>query len=210
MAIAKGRNDLQASIEDYAKMLDTLACDIDSFYKKEIENINRQIKISDESSDDYEIKYSIKVQYEDVIELYESLHNQSFEMLISKIYSYAEKHMEELLKRISYSRNKSADEYKKDKGNIHGISDIEKHFYVIRKHNNLPEMNISEFWKDFKAIHQLRNNIEHHYSHSAKPISIEYIKSNIVQAEKMLLHIERITQKCLYHNYVQLKKLSLM
>lgn len=41
MAIAKGRNDLQASIEDYAKMLDTLACDIDSFYKKEIENINR-------------------------------------------------------------------------------------------------------------------------------------------------------------------------
>ena len=153
MAIAKGRNDLQASIEDYAKMLDTLACDIDSFYKKEIENINRQIKISDESSDDYEIKYSIKVQYEDVIELYESLHNQSFEMLISKIYSYAEKHMEELLKRISYSRNKSADEYKKDKGNIHGISDIEKHFYVIRKHNNLPEMNISEFWKDFKAIH---------------------------------------------------------
>lgn len=105
MAIAKGRNDLQASIEDYAKMLDTLACDIDSFYKKEIENINRQIKISDESSDDYEIKYSIKVQYEDVIELYESLHNQSFEMLISKIYSYAEKHMEELLKRISYSRN---------------------------------------------------------------------------------------------------------
>lgn len=39
MAIAKGRNDLQASIEDYAKMLDTLACDIDSFYKKEIENL---------------------------------------------------------------------------------------------------------------------------------------------------------------------------
>lgn len=33
MAIAKGRNDLQASIEDYAKMLDTLACDIENVYK---------------------------------------------------------------------------------------------------------------------------------------------------------------------------------
>lgn len=192
--IAKGRNELQASIEDYAQMLDTLACDIDSFYKKEIDNIKRQIKISDESNDDNEIKYSIKAQYNDVIELYESLHNQSFEMLISKIYSYAEKNMEELLKRISYSRSKSTNEYKKDKGNIHRISDIEKYFYIIRKYSNLPEMNITEFWKDFKAIHQLRNDIEHHYSYQAKPILIEDIRSNIAQAKKMLLHIEEITQ----------------
>lgn len=196
MTIAKGRNEIQASIEDYAQILNTLACEIDAFYKDEIKKINTQIKllILENSDEDSEIVNDIISPQNELIDLYENLRRQAFEMLVSKIYSYVEKHIEELLKRISYTRNKSINKYKKEHVTTQGISDIEKHFYVIQQYYQLSRNIIPIFLTDFEKIHKLRNDIEHHYTYSWSEISIEFIKKNIEQAKDLLLHIEKITR----------------
>ena len=113
MAISKGRNALQASIEDTAIMQTSLAIDINSYYENKINNIENNIKRTKEenSNEDFEILQSMIDMQEKEIEFYKEFQKEALEMLLIKVFSYAEKHFEVLLSRLSYNRSKAINEY---------------------------------------------------------------------------------------------------
>ena len=91
MAFSKGRNELQASIEDTRVILESLAIDIDSYYRGKIVNIENQIKSIKESNlnEDFEILQSITNAQEQEIEIYKEFHRVALEILLVKVFSYA-------------------------------------------------------------------------------------------------------------------------
>ena len=191
MAISKGRNELQASIEDIAIMLESLTIDINSYYSNKINDIEDNItKIKkDNPKEDFEILQSMTDMLVQEIELYKEFHKVALEMLLVKVFSYAEKHFEILLSRVSYNRSKAKKEYSKDGQPTKGVSDIEKFFYILKKHKKLSIVQISDIWIDYKAFHLLRNDITHRKAHN-NSIDIDYINSNLTQISKLLMIIE--------------------
>ena len=102
MAISKGRNELQASIEDWGTILESLAIDINSYYQGKITNIEDDIKRFKENNYNEnfeEIKSIIDTQIQE-IGIYKEFQRGALEMLVVKIYSYAERHFEILLSRV--------------------------------------------------------------------------------------------------------------
>ena len=106
MAISKGRNELQASIEDTATMLKSLAIDINSYYSHKINSIEDSIiRIKgNNSNEDFEILQNMTDLLTEEIELHKDFHRVALEMLLVKVFSYAERHFEILLSRLSYNR----------------------------------------------------------------------------------------------------------
>lgn len=195
MAISKGRNELHASIEDTRNMLESLAVDIDSYYRGKIINIENQIKSIKESNpnEEFEILQSITYTQGQEIEVYEEFHRVVLEVLFVKVFSYAERHFEILLSRLSYNRNKAKREYSKDGQPMNGISDIEKYFYIIKKYKKISIVEISDIWKDYNVFHLLRNDIVHRKNYN-KSIDINYIKNNLAQIFQLLITIEADTR----------------
>ena len=195
MAISKGRNDLQASIEDTRTLLETLAIDIDSYYSGKITNNENDIKrIKDNNpNEDFEIIQSMVNMPEKEIEFYKEFHRVTLEILLVKVFSYAERHFEILLSRLSYNRNKAKREYSKDGQPMNGISDIEKYFYILKKYKKISIVEISDIWKDYNVFHLLRNDIAHRKNHN-KSIDINYIKNNLAQIFQLLITIEADTR----------------
>ncbi|MBP3354357.1 MAG: hypothetical protein J6L02_06900 [Bacteroidales bacterium] len=191
MAISKGRNELQASIEDWGTILESLAIDINSYYQGKITNIEDDIKRFKENNYNEnfeEIKSIIDTQIQE-IGIYKEFQRGALEMLVVKIYSYAERHFEILLSRVSYNRSKAKNEYSKDGQPAKGVSDIEKFFYILKKHKKLSIVQISDIWIDYKAFHLLRNDITHRTAHN-NSIDIDYVNSNLTQISKLLMIIE--------------------
>ena len=195
MAISKGRNELQASIEDTAIMLETLTIDINSYYGQKINNIeNNIIRIKENSSnEDFEILQSMTDLLVQEIELYKEFHKVALEMILVKVFSYAEKQFELLLSRLSYNRKIAIKLYSKDGQPTNSISDIEKFFYILKKYKKLTIIQISDIWIDYNTFHLLRNNITHRNAHN-KSINIGYLKSNLTQISKLLMTIEAETR----------------
>lgn len=196
MAFSKGRNELQASIEDTRVILESLAIDIDSYYRGKIVNIENQIKSIKESNlnEDFEILQSITNAQEQEIEIYKEFHRVALEILLVKVFSYAERHFEILLSRLSYNRKKAIKEYSNDGQPKNGISDIEKYFYVLKKYKKISVVKISDIWKDFNEFHLLRNDIAHRKNYN-NSININYIKNNLAQIFQLLITIETETRQ---------------
>ena len=194
MAFSKGRNELQASIEDTRVILESLAIDIDSYYRGKIVNLENQIKSIKESNlnEDFEILQSITNAQEQEIEIYKEFHRVALEILLVKVFSYAERHFEILLSRLSYNRKKAIKEYSNDGQPKNGISDIEKYFYVLKKYKKISVVKISDIWKDFNESHLLRNDIAHRKNYN-NSININYIKNNLAQIFQLLITIETET-----------------
>ena len=191
MAISKGRNELQASIEDIAIMLESLTLDINSYYRNKINDIEDNITRikKDNPKEDFEILQSMTDLLVQEIEFYKEFHKVALEMLLVKVFSYAEKHFEILLSRVSYNRSKAKKEYSKDGQPTKDVSDIEKFFYILKKHKKLSIVQISDIWIDYTAFHLLRNDITHRKAHN-NSIDIDYINSNLTQISKLLMIIE--------------------
>lgn len=196
MAISKGRNELQASIEDTATMLESLAIDINSYYSHKINNIEDSIiRIKgNNSNEDFEILQNMTDLLMEEIELHKEFHKVALEMLLVKVFSYAERHFEILLSRLSYNRNKAIKEYSKDKQPTNSISDIEKYFYILKKYKKLSVIQITDIWIDYNAFHLLRNNITHRKAHN-NSLDIGYLNSNLTQISKLLMTIEAETRQ---------------
>ena len=196
MAFSRGRNESQASIEDTRIILESLAIDIDSYYRDKMINIENHIKSIRESNphEEFEILQSITNTYEQEIEIYEEFHRVALEMLLVKVFSYAERHLEILLSRLSYNRNKATKEYSKDSQPTNGVSDIEKYFYIFKKYKKLSIAEISDIWIDYHVFHLLRNDIAHRKTHNSS-IDIDYIKINLAQIYKLLTTIEAETRQ---------------
>lgn len=196
MAISKGRNELQASIEDTRIILESLAIDINSYYCSKItynENDIKRIK-ENNPNEEFEIIQSMINMPEKEIEFYKEFHRTALEMLLVKVFSYAEKHFEILLSRLSYNRNKAIKEYSKDGQPTNSVSDIEKYFYIIKKYKKLSIVKITDIWIDYNAFHLLRNEITHRKIHN-NSINIDYIKINLIQITKLLTTIETETRQ---------------
>lgn len=195
MAISKGRNELKASIEDTFTIIDSFAVDINTYYTERISSIKDDIKRikGNIPNDEFEIFQSITNTQKQEIEIYEEFHKVALEMLLVRVYSYAERHLEILLSRLSYDGKKAKDEYSKDNQPQKGISDIEKYFYIIKKYKILSIDRISDIWINYNEFHIFRKDIIHRKAHNCS-IKIDYIHSNLTQISKLLLTIEAETR----------------
>ena len=193
MAFSQGRNEIQSSIEDTASVLLILSEEINSFYSNKIDAINNVIRNLQYNTElEIEELNSLLFPYNQLKDMYNSLYIEAMEMIVSKVYSYAEIHFNMLINRINYERKRVARIYKQDNPGKQG-SDIEKAFYVINKNYCLEKQRISCYWNDFELIHKLRTDIVHHNNYKKQLINIEFIKDNINQVRNLLNTIEKIT-----------------
>lgn len=193
---AKGRNDIQVSVEDMSQAIKILAYDINEFYTDKIKTIESKIdevKKQNAGIADEEIGVVNFYNYQ-LLEIFSNSHMEAMEAIVSKVYSYAEKHMQMMVESIGYDLKHIQKEYKADAQPCSGVSDIEKMFYIINKHYSLPFSEISDAWSNYYDIHMLRKNIEHRYDYEKRLIKIEYIIQNIEQVEEMLKVIECVVR----------------
>ncbi len=196
MAIANGRNNILASIEDSSSLLNSLVDELDRFYSNILTNYEGKINKfkTANPNEDPEVLHSMYTEWNYAISIYNEFFSETKEMLVSKVYSYAEKHMNKLLSMLGYSRTTISKEYKK-KNSTQGISDIEKCCYILQNHFGLQHNLLDGYWPMFKKFHKLRKDIEHHYDHSYISIDIKLIKNNLDYALQLLKHIELVTRE---------------
>ena len=179
MVFGKARNEIQSRIEDGAYLLLNLVDEVNDFFFYKISLIKEEIRtIKEDNKDmDYEEIQSILSPYQQIEEFYNNLCEEAMQMLVSKVYSYAEKHIELILFRIGSSIKKAQKEYRKTHISVEGISDIEKSFYVISNNFNVGISEISEIWRDYKYMHEIRKKIEHHCGDENYSINKDYLIS---------------------------------
>lgn len=189
---AKGRSDIQASIEDMAQAIKILAYDINEFYIDKIKTIESKIEeVKKQNAGIADEEIGVLNYYNcQLLEIFSNSHMEAMEAIVSKVYSYAEKHMQMMVESIGYDLKHIQKEYKVDAQTCSGVSDIEKMFYIINKHYCLPFSEISDVWSNYYDIHMLRKNIEHRYDYEKRLIKIEYIIQNLDQIERMLKGME--------------------
>ena len=130
-----------------------------------------------------------------ILDWYENIHNQTINMFVPKVYSYAEKHVIELLKRKSFTIQKARKIYRNEKGTTQGISDIQKGCFIICKCCDIPQDEIWSNWKNFDDFHSRRVALEHRFDTSKKDeINIEYILKNIENAKIFLSNLEKLSR----------------
>lgn len=197
MTIANGRNNMLASIEDSASMLYSLVDELDRFYSNKLNDFKRKIDLLriENKNEEPEVLCSICFDWNYAISIYDELFTETKEMLICKIYSYAEKHTNELLSMLGYNHKKISNEYKSSNPSTQGISDIEKCCYILQNYFGLEQNLLEMYWPIFKDFHKLRKDVEHRYNHSYTSININMIKSNLDHAVGLLKHIELVTRE---------------
>lgn len=186
-----------ASIENSASMLNSLVNELDRFYSNKLNDFERKIDLLriENKNEEPEVLCSMCSEWNYAISVYDDFFIETKEMLISKVYSYAEKHMTELLSMLGYSHKKISNEYKSCSPSTQGISDIEKCFYILHKYFGLKHNLIDVYWPMFKDFHKLRKAIEHRYDHSYTTIDIKMIKSNLKYALQLLKHVKLVTRE---------------
>lgn len=196
MAFGKVRNEIQSRIEDGACILMNLVEEVNDFFFNKISLIKKEILTVKEENKgmDYEEIQSILSPNQQFEEFYNTIYKEAMEMLVSKVYSYAEIHIELILFRIGYNIKKAQKEYKIEHKSDNGISDIEKSFYVISKRTTLGISNITDIWQDYQHIHTIRKNIVHHCSDDNFKIDKNFLISNIQQIKKLLCFLETKTR----------------
>lgn len=197
MAIANGRNNMLASIEDSASMLNSLVDELDRFYSNKLTDFERKIDLLriENKNEEPTVLCSMCSDWNYAISIYDELFTETKEMLICKVYSYAEKHMNKLLSMLGYNHNKISKEYKDSKPSTQGVSDIDKCCYILYSHFDFEQNLLDRYWPMFKDFHKLRKDIEHHFDHSYVTIDIKMIKNNLDYALRLLRHIELVTRE---------------
>lgn len=198
MAFAKGRNNLQADIEDSLEQMRSLVNILHSFFSDEIERKKNDVKtlIEDNKNEDVDVVESMVKYHKEEVAFWEDFFKETLESLLIKIYSIAEFCMEQiLLERMGYKRKDALREYKKDQQPTENVSDIEKYFYVLKKSKNLTIERITDLWTDYASFHEKRKNIVHMKdSEKNIDVNIDYIMSNINQIAKLLNVLEKETR----------------
>jgi hypothetical protein len=198
MAFAKGRNNMQAYIEDSLEQMRSLVNILHSFFSDKIERKKNKVKslIEDCKNEDVDVVESMVEYHKEEIAFWEDFFKETLESLLIKIYSIAEFCMEQiLLKRIGYKRKDALKEYKQDQQPKENVSDIEKYFYVLKKSKNLTIERITDLWTDYASFHEKGKNIVHTKdSEKNIDVNIDYIMSNINQIAKLLNVLEKETR----------------
>lgn len=197
MAITNGRNNMLASIEDSASLLNNLVDELDIFYSSKLTDYEKRIELlkTENSEENPEVLYSMSSEWNYAICIYDEFFTETKEMLVPKVYSYAEKHLNEILSMLGYSRNVISKEYKNSNHSTQGISDIEKCCYILQNHFGLQQNLLDGYWPMFNKFHKLRKNIEHHYGYRYISIDTKLIKNNLDCALQLLKHIELLTRE---------------
>ena len=197
MAFASGRNNMLASIEDFASLLNSLVDELELFYSSKLNDCKRKINLlrTENPKEGPDVLYSMCSEWYNAISIYEELFSETKEMLISKVYSYAEKHMNVLLSLLNYNHKKITKEYKDNNPTTQGISDIDKCCYILQSNFGLEDNLLGVYWPKFKDFHKLRKDIEHRYNHEYVTIDTEMIKKNLNYALQLLKQIELVTRE---------------
>lgn len=195
MAFSKGRSNMQASIEDSATLLNSLIDEMDTFYSNKLTEYESKIELikKENPQESPEVLESMCYEWIFATSVYHEFFMETKQMLITKVYSYAEKHLNELLSMIGYNQNKYSKMYEKKHSSTKGISDIEKCCYVLQNHYGLDQNLLNEYWPMFKDFHDLRRDIIHHDVNIH--IDTKMIKCNLDNALQLLKHIELITRE---------------
>lgn len=186
-----------ASIEGSASLLNSLVDELDRFYSNILSDYEEKIDKfkTANPNEEPDVLHSMCAEWNYAICIYDEFFTETKEMLVSKVYAYAEKHLNEILSMLGYSRNVISKEYKNSNHSTQGISDIEKCCYILQNHFELQQDLLDGHWPIFNKFHKLRKNIEHHYGHRYISIDIELIKSNLDCALQLLKHIELLTRE---------------
>lgn len=193
MAIAKGKNEMQASIDDTASALVQLTNELENYYTNRALALDKHIMDlrRENPREAPEVLHCMESPTHCIKDIYDEMHRETMEMLVCRVYSFVEKHMEEFLKRIPLSKTQA-------KKSLTGkdVSDIVKFYSAINARFKLSIQSISDIWKGYDEFHILRKDIEHHYDYDYQPkdIPISYILTNIKQATELLLFIEENTR----------------
>lgn len=174
--ISKGRNILQAQIDDTAIVLDRLLSEVPIQIKASFKELG---KIIDEEvvGMPYEEGWSIKssmealCRMEDETEMLESF----YKSMVIMICSYCERTL------LSMLPSKTKEKHNKKE------SKIDTFFRTLTSVYDLKDIgSIDSLWTSKKQFTRLRNNIVHNTDYDSSLLNEDYIKSNLKMVRDML------------------------
>lgn len=191
MPFAKGKNEMQASIDDTASALIQLTNEIDYYYNQKVADLDSQLEIirKDNPNEEPEILSCMESPIIGTKWIYDEMYIDTLEMLVCKVYSFVEKHLAELLKRVPISKRTAKNRYKGK-----GMSDVEKFYASLYDKFKYSRQGVSDIWKDYERMHTIRNDVVHRYYHERANITANFILSNIEQAKELLQYVEECTR----------------
>ena len=182
MAIAKGRTNMQALIEDEAYVIEGLLTEIELFFEKNMSSARQRMNNDISKEDDDLVVKDIKSDYYAIESIYSNYSQSFIGLMVVKIYAYAESMLEELMQTKRYTAKKKV----KD-----DISDIEKFFKVICTERNI-SFQLLDIWEDFACFHDLRRSYAHNKGRKTEVHpTYDLLRTNIYQIRELLLSIER-------------------
>lgn len=196
MSFSRGRNNIEASIIDSAIIYHELLDELESFFKNKIDNI---VCIIEEEKgylhENKELFANIQQPYMELIFHYQEIFQECLEMLLIKIYSYIEKHLEVLMGTLGI-KTREAVINKPIKGKVQRKSKIELYYLAIQKACSF-EASLIEKWAGFQEFRTTRNSIVHNKQTTNKQLTTKYLKESLHYGNDILLYIELQIRK--YH-----------
>lgn len=186
--VAKGRNDLQMHIDEYAIVLERLLFEVPkqinssfSELKKEIEGTAVGLPLEEA----YTIKSSLTEAYrmDNEAEMIESF----YKSMVIMICSYCETTLLSMLP-IDIQEDYK---YKSKK--------IDIYYKVIQVHYDLKPRAICKLWKEKTVFVNLRNNIVHGKKYNSSLLTHEYLNTNLQLVKNMLRTIADTISNTLYN-----------
>lgn len=188
MAFGKGRNYLEAKIQDEEVLLSSFIDGFEKYFESQISKVEQQIIEVEEEfrMDGPEVMSSASNSLREIIYYYEENFQVIMEMILSRIYSYLEKNMEELMNcRLNVDRRQAKKEYK----GVKGLSDVEIYFLTFKQMLQFEE-SLEHFCPEFRSYHSDRVAIEHHKRENIKDLNVSYIKTFLESAFELLSFVE--------------------
>lgn len=176
--ISKGRNILQAQIDDTTIVLDRLLSEVPKQIKASFKELEKEIDeagvgLSHEEA--YTVKESLARAYrmEDETEMLESF----YKSMVIMICCYCERTLLSMLpidiqKQLKYKGKK-----------------IESYYKAIQEHYDIKLKSIGELWRGQRGFIKFRNDITHGREYDAELLTYENLNSNL----KMVKHLLRTT-----------------
>ena len=176
--IAKGRNDLQVHIDEYAIVLERLLSEVPEQIKSSFCELEQEI---DKTADDlpveevYAIKDALAMAYrmDDKIEMLESF----YKSMVIMVCSYCETTLLSML-------STDIQEQCRNKGRK-----IDIYYKAIQRYYGVKLQPIGKVWKDKCGFVKFRNDITHGKEYDNTLLTSEYLNANL----KMVTHLLRTT-----------------
>ncbi|MCM1223154.1 MAG: hypothetical protein NC548_52755 [Lachnospiraceae bacterium] len=173
--IAKGRNDLQMHIDEYAIVLERLLFEVPKQIKSSFSELKKEIEgtaVSLPPEEAYTIKSSLTEAYrmDDEAEMIESF----YKSMVIMICSYCETTL------LSMLPTDIQEQYK-NKGRK-----IDIYYKTIQRYYGVKLQPIKKVWRDKCDFVKFRNDITHGKEYDNTPLTSEYINSNLKMAKHLL------------------------